>query len=85
MPQPCELFLNDTSEENYNGNWAYIYLAQLQSSEDVCVVNKVILFKVIYYILAKQDSKVEYSNRSGTRLVLLYCRVTDPPLIETPA
>ena len=43
----------------------YINLAQLQSSEDMCVVNKVILFKVLYYILAKQDSKVEYSNRSG--------------------
>ncbi len=29
VPQPCELFLNDTSEEHYNGNWAYINLAQL--------------------------------------------------------
>jgi hypothetical protein len=63
FPQPCELFLNDTSEEHYNGNWAYINLARFQSSEDVCVVNKVILFEVLYYILAKQDSKVEYSNR----------------------
>jgi hypothetical protein len=65
VPQPCKLFLNDTSEEHYNRNWAYINLAQLQSSEDVCVVNKVILFKVLYYIFAKQDSKVEYSTRSG--------------------
>ncbi len=65
VPQLCKLFLNDTSEENYNGNWVYINLAQLQSSEDVCVVNKVILFQVLYYILAKQDSKVEYSTRSG--------------------
>jgi hypothetical protein len=65
LPQPCKLFLNDTSEEHYNGNWAYINLAQLQPSEDVCVVNKVILSKVLYYSIAKQDSKVEYSNRSG--------------------
>ncbi len=36
---PCKLFLNDTSEEHYNRNWLYINLAQLQSSEDVCVVN----------------------------------------------
>jgi hypothetical protein len=36
VPQQCELFLNDTSEEHYNGNWVYINLAQLQSSEDVC-------------------------------------------------
>jgi hypothetical protein len=28
-------------------------------------VNKVILFEVLHYILAKQDSKVEYSNCSG--------------------
>lgn len=65
LPQPCELFLNDTSEEHYNRYWAYINLSELQSSEDVCVVNKVILFEVLYYILAKQDSKVEYSTRSG--------------------
>jgi hypothetical protein len=63
--QPCKLFLNDTSEDHYNGNWLYINLAQLQSSEDVCVVNRLILFKVQYYILAKQDSKVEYTTRSG--------------------
>ncbi len=63
MPQLCKLFLNDTSEEHYNGNWVYINLSQLQSSEDVRVVNKVILFEVLYYILAKQDSKVEYSTR----------------------
>ncbi len=44
LPQPCKIFLNDTSEEHYNGNWTYINLAQFQSSEDVCVVNKVILF-----------------------------------------
>jgi hypothetical protein len=43
----------------------YINLTQLQSSEDVCVVNRVILFKVLYYILAKQDSKLEYTTRSG--------------------
>jgi hypothetical protein len=47
VPQPCKLFLNDTSEEHYNRNWAYINLAQLQSSEDVCVVNKVILWEEI--------------------------------------
>jgi hypothetical protein len=28
-------------------------------------VNRVILFKVLYYALAKQDSKVEYTTRSG--------------------
>jgi hypothetical protein len=28
-------------------------------------VNRVILFKVLYYVLAKQDSKVEYTTRSG--------------------
>ena len=49
----------------YNVIWSYINLAQLQSTEDVCVVNKVILFQVLYYVLAKQDSKVEYMNRSG--------------------
>jgi hypothetical protein len=65
VPQLCKLFLNDTSEKHYNGNWAYINLAQLQSSEDVCVVNEVNLFEVLYYTLAKQDSKVEYSTRSG--------------------
>jgi hypothetical protein len=64
-PHPCKLFLNDTSEEHYNGNWLYINLAQLQSSEDVCVVNRVILFKVLYYVLAEQDSKVEYMTCSG--------------------
>ncbi len=31
----------------------------------MCVVNKVIMFEVLYYILAKQDSKVEYLTRSG--------------------
>ncbi len=46
-------------------NGLYINLAQLQSTEDVCVVNKVILFEVLYYVLAKQDSKVEYMTRSG--------------------
>ncbi len=45
-PHPCELFFNDTSEEHYNGKWLYINLAQLQSSKDVCVVNRVILFEV---------------------------------------
>jgi len=45
-------------------NWSYINLAQLQSTEDVCVVNKVILFPVLYYVFAKQD-KVEYMNSSG--------------------
>jgi hypothetical protein len=64
-PHPCKLFLNDTLEEHYNGNWLYNNLAQLQSSEDVCVVNRVILFNVLYYVLAKQDSKVEYTTRSG--------------------
>jgi len=64
-PHPSELFINDGSRECYNGNWSYINLAQLQSTEDACVVNKVILFQVLYYILAKQDSKVEYMNRSG--------------------
>ncbi len=29
------------------------------------MVNRVILFKVLYYVLAKQDSKVEYTTRSG--------------------
>jgi hypothetical protein len=28
-------------------------------------VNRVILFEVLYYVLAKQDSKVEYTTRSG--------------------
>jgi hypothetical protein len=28
-------------------------------------VNRVILFKVLYYVLAKQDSKVEYMTCSG--------------------
>jgi hypothetical protein len=28
-------------------------------------VNRVILFKILYYILAKQDSKVEYTTHSG--------------------
>ncbi len=46
-------------------NWSYINLAKLQSTEDVCVVNKVILFEVLYYVLAKQDSKVECMTRSG--------------------
>ena len=64
-PRPSELFINDSSRECYNVNWSYINLAQLQSTEDVCVVNKVILFQVLYYVLAKQDSKVEYMNRSG--------------------
>ncbi len=64
-PHPCKLFLNDTSEEHYNRNWLYINLGQLQSSEDVCVVNRVILFEVLYYVLAKQDSKVEYTTHSG--------------------
>jgi hypothetical protein len=64
-PNPCKLFLNDTSEEHYNGNWLYIDPAQLQSSENVCVVNRVILFKVLYYVLAKHDSKVGYTTRSG--------------------
>jgi len=64
-PHPSELFINDGSRVCYNVNWSYIYLAQLQSTEDVCVVNKVILFQVLYYVLAKQDSKVEYMNRSG--------------------
>ncbi len=64
-PHPSELFINDGSRECYNVNWSYINLAQLQSTEDVCVVNKVILFQVLYYVLAKQDSKVEYMNRSG--------------------
>ena len=64
-PRPSELFINDGSREHYNVNWSYINLAQLQSTEDVCVVNKVILFQVLYYVLAKQDSKVEYTNRSG--------------------
>ena len=63
--RPSELFINDGSRECYNVNWSYINLAQLQSTEDVCVVNKVILFQVLYYVLAKQDSKVEYMNRSG--------------------
>ena len=57
--------INDGSRECYHVNWSYINLAQLQSTEDVCVVNKVILFQVLYYVLAKQDSKVEYTNRSG--------------------
>jgi hypothetical protein len=65
VPQPCKLFLNNTSEEHYNRNWTYINLTQLQSSEDVCVVNKVIMFEVLHYILAKQDSKVEYTTHSG--------------------
>lgn len=64
-PRPSELFINDGSRQCYNVNWSYINLAQLQSTEDVCVVNKVILFQVLYYVLAKQDSKVEYTNRSG--------------------
>jgi hypothetical protein len=64
-PRPSELFINDGSRKCYNVNWSYINLAQLQSTEDVCVVNKVILFKVLYYVLAKQDSKVEYMTRSG--------------------
>ena len=64
-PRPSELFINDGSRECYNVNWSYINLAQLQSTEDVCVVNKVILFQVLYYVLAKQDSKVEYMNRNG--------------------
>ena len=64
-PRPSELFINDGSRECYNVNWSYINLAQLQSTEDVCVVNKVILFQVLYYVLAKQDSKVEYMNRGG--------------------
>ena len=64
-PHPGELFINDGSRECYNVNWLYINLAQLQSTDDVCVVNKVILFQVLYYVLAKQDSKVEYMNRSG--------------------
>ena len=63
--RPSELFINDGSRECYNMNWSYINLAQLQSTEDVCVVNKVILFQVLYYVLAKQDSKVEYMTRSG--------------------
>jgi hypothetical protein len=46
-PHPCKLFLNETSEEHYNGNWLYINLNQLQSIEDVCVVNRVILFEVL--------------------------------------
>jgi hypothetical protein len=64
-PHPSELFISDGSRECYNVNWSYINLAQLQSTEDVCVVNKVILFQVLYYVLAKQDSKVEYMTRSG--------------------
>jgi hypothetical protein len=36
VPQPCKLFLNDTSEEYYNGNWDYINLAQL-SHQKMCV------------------------------------------------
>jgi len=55
-PRLSELFINDGSRECYNVNWLYINLAQLQSIEDVCVVNKVILFQVLYYVLAKQDS-----------------------------
>ena len=46
-PHPSELFINDDSRECYNVNWSYINLAQLQSTEDICVVNKVILFQVI--------------------------------------
>ena len=52
--RPSELFINDGSRECYNVNWSYINLAQLQSTEDVCVVNKVILFQVLYYVLAKR-------------------------------
>ena len=36
--RPSELFINDGSRECYNMNWSYINLAQLQSTEDVCVV-----------------------------------------------
>ncbi len=57
-PHPSELFINDVSRECYNVNWSYINLAQLQSTEDVRVVNKVILFQVLYYVLAKQESKL---------------------------
>jgi hypothetical protein len=64
-PHPSELFINDGSQKHYNPNWSYINLAQLQSTEDVCVLNKVILLEVLYYVLAKQDSKVEYTTRSG--------------------
>ncbi len=46
-PRPSELFINDGSRKCYNVNWSYINLAQLQSTEDVCVVNKVILFEVL--------------------------------------
>jgi len=46
-PRPSKLFINDGSMECYNVNWLYINLAQLQSTEDVCVVNKVILFQVL--------------------------------------
>ena len=46
-PHPSELFINDGSRECYKVNWSYINLAQLQSTEDVCVVNKVILFEVL--------------------------------------
>ena len=49
-PHPSELFINDGSRECYNVNWSYINLAQLQSTEDVCVVNKVIIFQVLYYV-----------------------------------
>jgi len=64
-PRQSELFINDGSRECYNVNWSYINLAQLQSTKDVCVVNKVILFQVLYYVRAKQDSKVEYMTRRG--------------------
>jgi len=53
-PRPSEFFINDGSRECYNVNWSYINLAQLQSTKDVCVVNKVILFQVLYYVLARQ-------------------------------
>ncbi len=57
-PHPSELFINDGSRECYNVNWSYINLAQLQSTEDVCVVNKVILFQVLYYTLQSKTAKL---------------------------